>query len=100
MVSKSVDSQGTWKLVNPIVWTPELVKCLEASENKIAQVFDYWIDSILGGFIIVIKFLIDTSANYSEAKHRIFKGPRGKYMKSLKTWIKMLLCEKHVMPLN
>jgi len=61
-------------------------------------VVDYWIDSILGGY--VIEFEINTSTNYSEVEHRFFKGPRGKYLKSLKTYIKMLLREKQVMPLN
>jgi len=25
---KLVDSQGTWRLKGPIVWTPELVRCM------------------------------------------------------------------------
>jgi len=29
-ITKLVDSQGRWKLYNPIVWTPELVRRLEA----------------------------------------------------------------------
>lgn len=68
------------------------MKHLEASKKKIAQVVDYWINSILGGFITEIT--IDTSTSYSEVEHMIFKGPRCKYLKSLKVYIKMLLCEK------
>lgn len=72
-----------WKLDNPIVWNQDLVRHLEGSENKIARAIDYWIDSILGGFIT--KFTIDTSVSYSEFEHQFFKGPSGKYLKSLKT---------------
>ena len=97
-LAKLADGQGTWKLDNPIVWTPELVRHLEGSKNKIIRVGDYWIDSILGGFIT--EFVIDTSVSYSEDERQFFKGPRDKYLKSLKTWIKMLLCEKRVMPFN
>lgn len=80
------------------MWAAELVKFLEASENKITRVIDHWIDHILGGFII--EFAIDTSTSYSEEECRFLKGVRGKYLKSLKTWVKFLLCEKWVMPLN
>ena len=45
------------------------------------------------------EFAVDTSVSYSEAEQHFFKGPQGKYLRSLNTWIKMLLCEKRVMPL-
>lgn len=45
------------------------------------------------------KFTIDTSVSYSEAECHFFKGPRGKYLKLLNTWVKMLLCEEWVMQL-
>ena len=74
------------------------MKHLEGLEYKVTKVVDYWINSISGGFII--EFAIDTYISYSEVEHRFFKGPSGKYLNSLKTWIKMLLCEKRVIPLN
>ena len=40
-IAKLADSQGRWKLDNPIVWTPELVHKLEASEYKIKQAVDH-----------------------------------------------------------
>lgn len=46
------------------------------------------------GFIT--EFLVDTTVSYSEAEQRFLKGSWGKYIKSLNTWIKMLLCEKRV----
>lgn len=80
------------------MWTPELVRHLKGSENKVAKTVDYWIDNILGGFIN--EFVIDMFVSYSKVESQFFKGPRGKYLKYLKTWIKMLLCEKRAMPLN
>ena len=60
------DNQGRYKLDQPIVWTPELVRRLEASEDKIAQAVDHWLDQIIGGFIT--EFAIDTIVSYSEAE--------------------------------
>ena len=80
------------------MWALELVKHLEGSKNKVVKAIDYQIDSIVGGFIT--EFVIDTYASYSESEPQFFKGPISKYMKSLKTWIKILLCEKWVIPLN
>ena len=65
-IVKLEDSQGRWKLDGPIVWTPELVRRLEASEDEIACVVDHWLDCIIGGF--VTKFTFDTSVSYSEAE--------------------------------
>ena len=91
-IAKLTDSQGRWKLDSPIVWTLELVRRLEASEDKIARTVDHWLDQIIGGF--VTEFTVDTSLSYSEVEQSFFKGLRGKYVKFLNTWIKMLLCKK------
>ena len=86
------------KLDDPIVWTLELVHRLEASEDNIVRAVDHWLDQIIGGF--VTEFAVDTILSYSEAERRFLKGHRGRYIKSLKTWIKMLLCEKRVMQIQ
>ena len=97
-IAKLADSQGRWKLDGPIVWTPELVRRLEASEDKIVHAIDHWLDRIIGGFII--EFAVNTLVNYSEVERRFLKGQRGKYIKSLNTGIKMLLWEKRIMQLQ
>lgn len=97
-IARLADSQGRCRLNQPIVWTPELVCRLEASEDKIAWVVDHWLDRIIGGFII--EFTIDTTLSYNEAKRCFLQGSWGKYIKSLNTWIKMLLCEKRVMHIH
>ena len=65
-ITKLANSQGSYKLDRPIVWTPELVHKLEASEDKIVHTVDHWLDRIIGGFIT--KFAVDTSVSYSEAE--------------------------------
>lgn len=77
------------------MWTRKLVRRLEASEDKIARAVDHWLDRVIGGFIT--KFMIDTTVSYSEAERHFLQGPWGKYIKSLNTWVKMLLCEKQIM---
>ena len=39
---------------------------LEASEDKIARAVDYWLDRIIGGFII--EFAIDMTMSYNEGE--------------------------------
>jgi len=63
-LAKLADGQGMWKLDKPIMWTLELMRRLKGLENKIVRDVDYWIDSILGGFIN--KFAIDTFVSYSK----------------------------------
>ena len=94
---KLAESQARCKLDIPIVWTPKLVRKLQATEDKIMCAIDHWLDRIIGGFIT--EFTVDTSVSYNEAERCFLKGPRGKYVKSMNTWIKMLLCEKRVMKL-
>lgn len=97
-IARLAGSQGRYKIDPLIVWTPQLVHKLETSEDKVARPVDHWLNRIIGGFII--EFAIDTTVSYSEAERRFLKEPRGKYIKSLNTWIKMMLCEKQVMRIH
>ena len=96
-IAKLADGQGRCRLDSPIVWTTELVRRLESYEDNLMRAIDHWLNRVIGGF--VIEFAVDTSVRYNEVERHFFKGPRGKYFKSLNNWIKMLLCEKWVMPL-
>ena len=40
-ITKLADSQGRWKDDDPIVWIVELVRRLEASEDKITRAVDH-----------------------------------------------------------
>jgi len=63
---KLMDSSGRWRLDGPILWTPELVHKLEASEDKITHAINHWLNRIIGGF--VTEFVVDTSVSYSVAE--------------------------------
>lgn len=66
LIVKLVDSQGRWKLDGPSMWTSELVRRLEASEDKIAYAIDHWLNRVIGGFFT--EFTVDTSVSYSKAE--------------------------------
>jgi len=65
-IVKLANIQGRCRLDKPILWTPELVRKLEASRDKIVRVVYYWLNQIIGGFIT--EFAIDTSVSYKEAE--------------------------------
>ena len=76
-------------------WTFELVRQLNFVNNQISRTNDFWLDSILGGYIT--KFVVDCIQSYSVAERDFFKGLCGRFMKSLGMWINMMLCKKCVM---
>ena len=71
---------------------------LKSVSNSISRAVDYWFDNILGGYITEIA--VDTVKYYSTAEREFFKGPRGKYLNSLKLWTKILLCENGVLRMD
>jgi hypothetical protein len=75
-----------------------LVRKLNSVSNKTSRAVDFWLDSILGGYIT--EFAVDCTQSYSVAERDFFKGLCGRFMKSLGTWIKMLLCDKCVMTME
>ena len=64
-------------------------------DNPITRTIDFWLASLLEGFIT--EFEVDQRKSFSEAERYLFKGYRGKYLSSLNLSIKMLLHEKGVM---
>ena len=56
---------------------------------------DFWIDRILEGYIT--EFVVDIITSYSEDERKFFQGPCGRYLSSLKMWIKMLISEKGIL---
>lgn len=97
-IKKLENSQGRCSIDKPIVGTSELVHKLEASGHKLVWAVEHWLDQIIRGFIT--KFTVDMTISYNKAEWPLLKGPQGKYVKSLKNWIKMPLCEKRVMQKN
>ena len=79
-------------------WTLEVMQRLKKIDNSISRVVDFWINSLLEGF--VTEFAVDMLKAYSEEDRLFFKGYCGKYLNSLNLWIKMLLCEQGVLRLD
>ena len=86
-----------FKKKRDIIWTPELIQTVKNLDNPITRTVDFWLVSVLEGF--VTEFAVDQTKSFSEAERYFFKGYRGKYLKSLNLSIKMLLHEKGTMDL-
>jgi hypothetical protein len=76
-------------------WTPELVRQLNSISNPNTHAIYFLLDNILGGYIT--EFAVDCIQSYSVAERDFFKGPHRRFMKSLGTWINIMLCDKCVM---
>ena len=76
-------------------WNTQLIERLKRVRNPVSRDVDFWVDNILEGYIT--EFDVDTIASYSEVEQKIFQGPCGRYLLSLKMWIKMFVCEKGIL---
>jgi hypothetical protein len=74
---------------------PKLVTKMNYLINPTNHGVDFWLDNILGGYIT--EFTVDCIQSYSVAERDFFKGSRGRFMKSLGTWINIFLCDKCMM---
>jgi hypothetical protein len=97
-IQRLVEHNGRFLTVVPKNWIPELIRQVNTISNQVSHTIDFWLDSILGGYIT--EFSIECTQSYSVAEREFFKGPRGRYLKSLSTWIKMLLCDKGVVKMK
>ena len=93
-LSKLAD-KNVFKKKHNVVWTPELIQTLKSVDNSISRAVDFWLASLLEGFIT--EFAVDQRKSFSEAERYFFKGYRGKYLNSLNLSIKKLLYEKGVL---
>jgi hypothetical protein len=93
-LSKLAD-KNVFKKKREVVWTPELIQTLKGVDNPISRAVDFWLASLLEGFIT--EFAVDQRKSFSEAERYFFKGYRGKYLNSLNLSIKQLLYEKGVL---
>lgn len=81
------DNNMMWRIDGPREWTAELIQQLKEVNNPISRTLDFWIDSILRGYIT--KFSIDYTKSYNIAKREFFYELREKYLIELIVWIKM-----------
>ena len=68
-----------------VEWSDQLVHEITNVSNTISRVVDFWVDSILQGYIT--EFVVDTITSYSEAERNFFQGPQRRYLLSISTWI-------------
>jgi hypothetical protein len=71
---------------------------LQQVDNKFMGAIDFRLDNIVVGFII--KFAVDIMKYYTAVEKDFLKGPRGRYIRSLYTSIKILLYNNDVMTME
>jgi hypothetical protein len=84
--------------IRQLEWNPEEIVQLQQVDNKFTRAVDFWLDNIVAGFIT--EFAVDTTKSYNAAEQEFLKGPRGRYIRSLYTSIKILLYNKGVMTME
>jgi hypothetical protein len=77
-LERLVEKTGRFSVVASKNWTPELVRQLNSISNPTTRAIDFWLDSVLGGY--VTEFAVDCIQSYSVAERYFFKGPRGKVL--------------------
>jgi hypothetical protein len=71
---------------------------LQQVNNKFTCAVDFWLDNVVAG--LIIEFVVDTTKYYNATEKKFLKGPRGRYIISLYTSIKILLYNKGVMTMQ
>ena len=90
-----LNDKHVFKKKRNIVWTSELIHTVKSIDKPISWVVDFWLASLLEGFIT--DFAFDQRKSFNEAERYFFKGYRGKYLNSLNLFLKMLFYEKGVL---
>ena len=67
----------------------------EKCKQPMSRDIYFLVDRIMQGYIT--KFDVDTITSHSEEERKCFQGPYGRYLLSLKSWIKMVVCEKRIL---
>jgi hypothetical protein len=80
--------------IRQLEWNYVEITQLQQVDNKFTHIVYFWLDNIVAGFIT--EFAVDTVKSYNAVEQEFLKGPRGRYIRSLYTSIKMLLYNKGV----
>ena len=70
-LSKLTD-QSIFRKKRNIVWTPELIQTVKSLDNPITRIVDFWLASVLEGF--VTEFAVEQRKSFSEVERYFFKG--------------------------
>jgi hypothetical protein len=80
--------------IRQLEWNLVEIMQLQQVNNKFMRAVDFWLVSIVAGFIT--EFAVDTAKSYTATEKYFLKGPRGRYNISLYTSIKILLYDNNV----
>jgi hypothetical protein len=72
------ENNGTFLTIILRSWNPELIHQVNTISNHISLAIDFWLDSVLGGYIT--DFSIYHTQSYSAAKRDLFKGLHAEYI--------------------
>ena len=97
-LSRLVTKKTNFQRRETVEWSDQLVREVTSISNTISRAVDFWVDSILQGYIT--EFAVDTITSYSEAERNFFQGPRRRYLLRISTRIKMLAYEKGILQLS
>jgi hypothetical protein len=84
--------------IQQLEWNPMEIAELQQVNIKFTRAVDFRLESVVVGFIT--EFVVDTVKSYSAEKQDFMKGPRGRYIISLYTSIKILLYNNDVMTME
>jgi hypothetical protein len=84
--------------IKQLEWNHVEITQLQQVDNKFTCTIDFWLDSIVAGFIT--EFAVDTAKSYTATEQDFRKGPKGRYIRSLYTSIKILLYGNGVMTME
>ena len=65
-LSKLATQKRNFERGEPKEWNPQLIERLKRVRNPMSRALDFWIDSILEGYII--EFVVDTITSDSEVE--------------------------------
>ena len=97
-LSRLVTRRTNFQRREVVEWSAQLIRELTSVSNPISRAIDFWVNSILQGYIT--EFAVETITLYSEAEIKIFRGCQRRYLLSISTWIKMLVYEKGILQLS
>jgi hypothetical protein len=59
--------------IRQLEWNPVEIAQLQQVDNKFTRAVDFWLDSIVAGFIT--EFAVDTAKSYNAAEKEFLRGP-------------------------
>ena len=71
-LSKLATQQANLQGREPREWNPQLIERLKRVDNPVSRAMDFWVDSILEGYIT--KFVVDTITSYSDVERFFSKA--------------------------